>query len=574
MCRTIISGVEKTRVFYYNENMENKLKKFLFAVLFVSLIAACQSSPVPASHEQEKVHEDGFAEARPQLRNMDEITVAFSKHDLELDFRKSYLASEAQIFTAIYEGLFSYHPNSLEPVSALAERWAVSVDKKQWTFTIRQNARFWNGDPVRAQDFRAAWLSLLEPGRDSPYSGLFDIIEGARDYRNGVERNPDKVGISAPSPATLVVKLNSPASFFPAMLCHHSFSPIHPSMINKVSWSPTGRNSAWTPPVSNGPFRIVSMNDESIVMQKNNLYWDQAHVALNKITVKFTETADEASHLWNSGEARWISGDVNLDALTDRSGIQINVMFATHYYFFRCADAPWNDHRIRRAMILVLPWDEIRSGQFLPAQTLIFPIAGYPVVKGITETNYDEAKRLMAGAGYQNGSRMPELVIRLTPSRDSIRIGALMANAWKEILGINVRVEVVPFERYFQAMKESGYIIGSSTWIGDFADPYAFLQMWRRDSNLNDSRLNDEDFEALIDRSMIEEGEVRLATLAEAEKMLLDRGVVLPISYSPALNIVDTGELDGWYPNALDIHPFKYFLFKAYRPLPGVAMIR
>jgi peptide/nickel transport system substrate-binding protein/oligopeptide transport system substrate-binding protein len=564
--------------------MFNKLKRLLSAFLFVSFIAACQSSPElkvpkpqPESGEQERTEEPesrDFAEVRPQVRNLDELTVVFSKHDIELDFRKSYFASEAQIFTAIYEGLFSYHPLTLEPIPALAERWEVSADKKQWTFTIRQNARFWNGDPVRAEDFRAAWLSLLEPGRESPYSGLFDIIEGARDYRNGIEKDPEKVGVSAPSAATLTVKLNSPASFFPAMLCHHSFSPIHPSMKDRVSWSPSGGTSDWTPPVSNGPFRIVSMNDEGIVMQKNYLYWDQLRVALNKVTVKFTETADEASHLWNSGEARWISGDVNVDALTDRSGIQVNVMFATHYYFIRCAEKPWNDHRIRRAMALVLPWDEIRSGHFLPAQTLIFPIAGYPSVEGISEANYDEARSLMAEAGYKNGSLMPELVIRLTPSRDAVRIGSLMANAWKEILGINVRVEVIPYERYFHSMKESGYIIGSSTWIGDFADPYTFLQMWRRDSNLNDACLDDEDFEALIDRSMIEEGGVRLATLAEAEKMLLDRGVVLPISYSPALNIVDTGELDGWYPNALDIHPFKYFSFKAYRPLPGVVMAR
>jgi peptide/nickel transport system substrate-binding protein/oligopeptide transport system substrate-binding protein len=569
-----LPGVEKKVFFYYTENMYNKLKRLLSAFLFVLFIAACQSSPEREQERAEEPESRDFAEVRPQIRNLDELTVVFSKHDIELDFRKSYFASEAQIFTAIYEGLFSYHPLTLEPVPALAERWEVSEDKKQWTFTIRQNARFWNGDPVRAEDFRAAWLSLLEPGRESPYSGLFDIIEGARDYRNGIENDPEKVGISAPSAVTLTVRLNSPASFFPAMLCHHSFSPIHSSMKDKVSWSPSGGASDWTPPVSNGPFRIVSMNDESIVMQKNYLYWDQLRVALNKVTVKFTETADDASHLWNSGEARWISGDVNVDALTDRSGIQVNVMFATHYYFFRCADKPWNDYRIRRAMTLVLPWDEIRSGHFLPAQTLIFPIAGYPAIKGISGTDYDEAQRLMAEAGYPNGSLMPELVIRLTPSRDAVRIGSLMANAWKEILGINVRVEVIPYERYFHSMKESGYIIGSSTWIGDFADPYTFLQMWRRDSNLNDARLDDEDFEALIDRSMIEEGRDRLATLAEAEKMLLDRGVVLPISYSPALNIVDTGELDGWYPNALDIHPFKYFSFKAYRPLPGVVMAR
>ena len=98
--------------------------------------------------------------------------------------------------------------------------------------------------------------------------------------------------------------------------------------------------------------------------------------------------------------------------------------------------------------------------------------------------------------------------------------------------------------------------------------------MWRSDSNLNDARFNDADYEALIERSMMEEGAARLATLAEAEKLLLDRGTVLPFFYNPALNIVDTGELDGWYANALDIHPFKYMSFKAFRPLPGVAFVK
>ncbi|MCL2759621.1 MAG: peptide ABC transporter substrate-binding protein [Treponema sp.] len=537
-------------------------KKYLTAMLCVFLFAACQSSPVKDSGEPE-VRE--FAEMRPGIRNFDELTVAFSNHDIELDFRKSYYASEAQIFTAIFEGLFSYHPLTLEPVPALAERWELSEDKMQWTFLIRRRARFSNGYPVRAEDFRAAWLSLLEPERESPYSSFFDVIEGARDFRNGIEKDPEKVGITAVDQRTLVVKLSSPASFFPAMLCHHSFSPIHHSMINRKDWSET-------PPVSNGPFQIISMNKESIVMQKTENYWDHMRVALNKITIKFTETAEEASHLWNSGEARWISGDVNIEALADRSGIQVNVMFATHYYFIRSFEKPFDDHRVRRAMALVLPWEEIRSNYYLPAETLIFPVAGYPEVEGITETNYEEAMELMREAGYPDGAGMYEIVIRLTPSRDAARVGSLMANAWKDQLGFNVRVEVVPFDRYFQSLKEGRYTIGSSTWIGDFADPYAFLQMWQRDSNLNDARYDDPEYEALIQKSMMEEGETRLATLAEAEKLLLNRGVVLPIFYNPALNIVDTGELDGWYPNALDIHPFKYLSFKAFRPLPGVAL--
>ena len=506
-----------------------------------------------------------FAESRPRVEARDELTVTFSKGEVELDFRKSYLASEAQLFTAIYEGLFSYHPFTMEPIPAAAENWELSEDKKEWTFTIRRDARFQNGDPVTAQDFRAAWLSILSPQHDAPYSSLFDIIEGAREYRTGAMRDINKIGIIASGERTLVVKLNAPAFFFPSMLCHHSFSPIHPSMLTIEDWSAA-------PPVSNGPFRIAEMDEDKIVLAKTDTYWDAAAVSLNKITIKYTETGDEASSLWNSGEARWISGDVNFDALTDRSGIQVNAMFATHYYFIRSREKPWDDYRIRRALVLALPWDEIRSGHFLPAKTLIYPLPGYPKLDGLSETELEEAAALLTEAGFSGGAGLPELVIRITPSPEAARIGGLMATTWKEKLGVPVRVEVVPYNRYFQMLKTGGYTVGFSTWIGDFADPYTFLQMWRKDSNLNDAYHNDDDYEALLEKSMLEEGELRWATLADAEKLLLERGSVLPISYSPAINIVDTGELGGWFPNALDIHPFKYINFRAFRPLPGVAL--
>jgi peptide/nickel transport system substrate-binding protein/oligopeptide transport system substrate-binding protein len=533
----------------------------------MSTKSAPQQAEADASDLPSTPGRPDFAESRPRVRVRDELTVTFSKSDVELDFRKSYLASEAQLYTAIYEGLFSYHPFTMEPIPAAAEKWELSDDKKQWTFTIRQNAKFWNGDSVRAEDFRAAWLSMLSPQRDAPYSSLFDVIEGAKDYRTGVTHNADNVGIIASGPKTLVVKLNVPAFFFPSMLCHHSFSPIHPSMINNEAWSVK-------PPVSNGPFYIAEMDEKKIVLVKNDSYWDAPAVSLNKITLKYTENGDEASRLWNSGEARWISGEVNLEALTDRSGIQVNAMFATHYYFIRSGEKPWNDYRIRRALVLALPWDEIRAGHFLPAKTLIYPLPGYPRIEGLSDTDTEEAAELLAQAGFPQGAGLPDLVIRITPSQEAARIGGLMASTWKEKLGVPVRVEVVPYNRYFQMLKNNDYTVGFSTWIGDFADPYTFLQMWRRDSNLNDAHYDDEDYETLIEKSMLEEGETRWATLADAEKLLLERGSVLPISYSPAINVVDTGELGGWFPNALDIHPFKHLSFKAFRPLPGVVMAK
>ena len=503
-----------------------------------------------------------YGRTRPAVTVPEEMTVTFSAGDVELDFRESYLANEAQLFTAIYEGLYSYNPVTMEPVRALAARSELSPDKKVWTFTIRSDARYANGDPVRAEDFKAAWLSLLEPARNSPYSSLFDIIEGARQYRLGLTTDPRSVNISAEG-RTLMVRLTAPASFFPSMLCHHSFSPIHPSMINVRDWS---KNL----PVTNGPFTIVEKTASRIVLSKNSYYWDSANVSLNKLTVRMIETPTEASSLWNTGEARWIAGDVNIDTLTDRSGIVVNPLFATHYYYIRSAQRPWNDYRVRRALVLVLPWDEIRRGYYMPATTLIYPLSGYPQLDGLNTTNIEEARSLLAEAGYPNGVGMPELVIKISPASDAARLATIMAASWMERLGVTVKINIVPYSQYFDAMKQNDYTVGSSTWIGDFADPYTFLQMWRQDSNLNDARYSDSDYEKLIEKSMTEEGQQRLSTLAEAEKLLLDRGSIIPIYYSPALNIVDTDEIDGWYPNALDIHPFKYLKFKPYRALPGV----
>ncbi|MDR2314557.1 MAG: peptide ABC transporter substrate-binding protein [Spirochaetaceae bacterium] len=502
-----------------------------------------------------------YAESRSPSTERSELTAVFSGEEVELDFRKSYLASEAQIFTALYEGLVSYHPLTLEPVPAAASSWRVSEDKKVWTFTIRQNARFWNGDPLRAQDFRAAWLSMLDPARQTPYSSLFDIIEGARDYRLGKTSDPLTVGVSVPGERTLEVRLNAPVSFFASMLCHHSFYPIHPSMLE-----PTAN---WSNPVSNGPFYVSGTDPDGITLSKNELYWDTGQVPLKKITLRFTDDGDESAALWNSGEAHWLAGSVNYEALRDNNGIVLNPMFATYYFFIRSI-GPWKDHRLRRALALALPWETIRGDALLPAKTLVYPIPGYPEIAGMEKEDAEEARRLLEEAGYPKGVGLPEVVIRITPSEEHDRIAKLMAAAWMN-LGVTVKLEVVPYNRYFQSLKEANYNIGSTTWIGDFADPYTFLQMWRRDSNLNDALNDDQDYEDLMDQSMTEDGAARFATLSKAEQMLLDRGTVLPIAYNPAANVVDTEEVDGWFPNALDIHPFKYFRFKAFKPLPGVA---
>ena len=155
-------------------------------------------------------------------------------------------------------------------------------------------------------------------------------------------------------------------------------------------------NEKWEKPISNGPFYIEEIDDEKIVFNKNTSYWDAGNVQLTKLTIRFSEDANHSALMWNSGEARWIQGEVNYSALRDRSGIEVNVMFATEYYYIRSSRKPWNDYRLRRALSLVVPWDEIRREYSMPATTLIYPVPNYPLIEGVDKVNEEEAKALLA----------------------------------------------------------------------------------------------------------------------------------------------------------------------------------
>jgi peptide/nickel transport system substrate-binding protein/oligopeptide transport system substrate-binding protein len=163
-------------------------------------------------------------------------------------------------------------------------------------------------------------------------------------------------------------------------------------------------------------------------------------------------------------------------------------------------------------------------------------------------------------------------------SDDAKRVADLMKEAWEKLPELSVEIKSVPAASYFDAVrsgaKEGGWTLASTSWIGDFADPLAFLQMWSVDSNLNDAALNDPDYDKLLDDAAQKSDDERLAALAAAETKLLSGAAVLPLYHSLAANVVDTDYIDGWYSNALDIHPFKYLAFGERRIRANVAMLR
>jgi oligopeptide transport system substrate-binding protein len=515
---------------------------------------------------------DAEGEALPKP---EELVVAFNVLDFQLDPHHSIYSAEAEIFTAVYEGLFSYDPNSLDPVRAACRLSKVSKDGKTYTFYIRDEARWSDGSPLLARDFRDAWMRALDPTVKADYGEFFDVIAGAHEYRTGKTHDPSGVGITVIADRILQVKLASRADYFTRLLCHHSFSPIHPSMLKAKDW-----RASFPFPV-NGPYAFESFDSSGLLMTKNEKYWDASSVKIPRVRAIFTDDDADATRRFDDGSIHWLAGPMDFKALLAQNSIQIGLMFSTHYWFFDCGSPPWNDQDIRRALALLLPWDDIRSKDkyLAPAPTLVLPYSGYHSAKGIAAADQEEAMRLLEKSGHKDGASLPAMTILIPEGgEDAARIAGLVKEAWEKLPGLSVEIKTIPSQSYFSAVRAgaqaSGWTVASTSWIGDFADPLAFLQMWAQDSNLNDARFKDSEFDRLLDAAALKTGADRLDTLGLAETRLLSGAAVLPIYHSLAANVVDTDFIDGWYANALDIHPFKYIAFGERSIRANVAVVR
>ena len=314
-----------------------------------------------------------------------------------------------------------------------------------------------------------------------------------------------------------------------------------------------------------------------MVLTRNERYWDRRNVRVPRLRFVFSDDYEQTTRAFNDGAVHWVAGGMSLDQVAQPRSIVVNPMFATSYYFFVADRKPWDDPRIRRAMALLLPWDRIRDPElhFAPTATLVPLIPGYPEVTGIAEQDLDEAFELLDQAGFPEGRGLPQPVLRIPGGIESHRVANLMRESWKEYLGLDSRVEEIEYPDYFDSLSQDRhYTVATVSWIGDFADPLTFLQMWTSRSNLNESGFANADYDRIVRDGAALRGSERFEELSRAERMLLDTAVVLPISNSPAVNLIDLSIVDGWFPNPLDIHPFKHLRLLGISPAPGVVRYR
>ena len=540
----------------------------------IRLIAALFTSAVfilgPAFSQENNPEQELTPEELLELENAEELNAA-EKDKLPQELQQNFIiveplrlhelnpqitnySSDSQILNGLYEGLFSTNPLTLEPQYAIAKEFKISRDKKRWTITLRDDALFSNGEKITAESVRDCWLRMLA-NPASPYSSLLDIIRGAEDFRNG-RCDFSQVGIYATAENVLSIYLNSPANYLPRILCHTAFSITHSN-----------------PEIYSGPYELEIAADRRYILKKNPYYWDRANVTLERITFVQSENTDDNTYYYNTGEVDWVTASVNQQKLLDISAIQMSATFGTGYLYFKMsgrkpADSKcskvWDYPEFRNAILEAFPWEKIHKKYLIPATTLVYPLSGYPQIDGFDYTDSIEASLKMKDAREKYGVASEEiipLVMHVFENEFSEEEEKLLKEAF-EPLGVELEIRKISSYLYYSTVAAADADILITSWIGDFADPLAFLELFRGASTMNESGWKNARFDELLEQAASAGDAERLKLLGQAENILMDEGMVLPLYRSVSSNIIDVNEVGGWYTNAFDLHPLKYLYKK------------
>ena len=427
-----------------------------------------------------------------------------------------YTASDSNsivIMQNLYDGLFEYDDKTSEAVPALAESHSVSDDGLEWTFTLR-NARFSDGTPITSQTFSESWNYM----KDGPLASNIAFV--------ALKANGD-LDLETPDSRTLKIRLRHPVPYLPSLLCQPCLAAIK----DTSSYS--------------GAYTLLSQGPDKISLRRNPYYHGTVETPFVNILL-----GEDLGQMLLDGTAQWSMAPVENAA----DYMVLSRLYGTTFFYFSAKEGAYADENIRKALISAIPWDIIRSIQgSLQESTSLVPDSGLEA--DITE----EIIRLLELGGYPYGEKaLPVIRMALTRGSQNAVAAEFIASLWSRILGLTVILDTVPVTLFSSVPGENPYDFCTITWIADYFDPMAFLQMFRSDSSYNLANYSNADFDAAIEQAeRAPDEETRKALLLQAEQILLDSGAVIPMSTAFATNFVRKDLISGWETNPLDIHPFR-----------------
>lgn len=476
---------------------------------------------------------------------------------------------EYQVFIALFEGLMTLDPVTCEPRAGAAESWQISPDGRVYTFRLRANGRWSNGDPVTAEDFVYSARRILAPALGGEYSSFLHYLRNGRAFNAGEIRDPAQLGVRAVDPLTVEYTLEHPTSYFLSLLTHQAYMPVHRRSVEAAGRF-DDRTSLWAKPgtlIGNGPFILESWRtNQRLVAVKNPHYHGAASVRLKAVEFMVMESADTADRSFRAGQVH-VTDVLPMSRLAvyraeKKPDFVSHTYLGTAFFNLNVQRPPLNDPRIRRALSLALDRqtlvDRVSRGQQVPARSFTPPgTAGFqPPDAPIYDP--EQARRLLAEAGFPGGKGLPALE-GIYPTADTTRtILEAVQEMWRRELGVEVRVSNVEWKVFLDALSKRDYQIGFMSWIGDYIDPNTFLSVMRSTSGNNRTNWASPAFDDLLDRADVTiDPAARFKILGEAETILTNEQPIIPIWHMNR-NYLLHPSVRGFTPNLLDLHPYQH----------------
>ena len=495
----------------------------LTALLAGSALAADVPAGVTLAAKQELVRNNG---SEPQ----------------SLDPHKIEGVPESNISRDLFEGLLVSDLDG-HPVAGVAEKWE-NKDFKVWTFHLRKDAKWSNGDPVTAQDFVYSWQRITDPKTASPYASYLqyghllnvdDIIAG--------KKPTSELGVKAIDDHTLEVTLSEPVPYFYKLLIHPSTSPVPKAVVEKYG-------DKWTQPaniVTNGAYKLTDwVVNERIVMERNPQYWNNAKTVINKVTYLPISSEVTDVNRYRSGEIDMTYNNMPIELFQKLKKeipkeVHVDPYLCTYYYEINNQKAPFTDERVRTALKLGLDRDiivnkvknqgDVAAFGFTPPYTDGAKLTKPEWFGWTQEKRNAEAKKLLAEAGYTDAKPLTfNLLYNTSDLHKKLAIAA--AAIWKKNIGVNVKLENQEWKTFLDTRHQGTFDVARASWCADYNEPTSFLNIMISNSSSNTSHYKSPAFDKIIADAIKATYEAQRSALYDKAEQQLDKdSAIVPVYY-------------------------------------------
>ena len=449
---------------------------------------------------------------------------------------------DANIFDGLVRRGFN---DKIEP--ACAESWDVSPDGLTWTFYLRDNLKWSDGEKLTAQHFKDGFMYLINPETASPYASYGFFIKNAEKFYKNQAKSED-VGLSAPDEKTFIINLEYKN---PLMLDYMAFQTFTPARMDIISKNPRGWAAKPETLISNGAFTLSKWKHGSggeIILLKNNNYWDAENVKIDRLRFVVIADTNTALAAFKAGKIDYISSIPTriLPALLKTGEAKSLPELGTSYIDFNVNHKPFDDSRVRLAFTLAINrsiiTDKLLKSGVKPATGIVsYLVPGAADSQDFrteggaflpVSADIEQARKLLSEAGYPNGVNFPEMSLKYSSSPGSNMLAEALQNMWKEVLGVNINLLNEEWKVYLKSTQDGNFDMSTHSWILDIPDASNILELYKSDSPQNNTGWANSEFDELMRKADLEmDYSKRINYLHEAEKILMREMPSLPLYF-------------------------------------------